>query len=108
MLRIIPYFHIFRISTIFFSVNLNNVLSYRLMVCTLSISLPDDVRFRPPIGNGHVATNVLSDTVYMNAVFNGRGEYSSRARIPGYVSLDINTTLEQTSRRFSLDMYNGE
>lgn len=71
-------------------------------------SLPD-VRFRPPIGNGHVATNVLSDTVYMNGVFNGREDYSSRARIPAYISVDVNTTSQKSvTRSYALDMYNGK
>lgn len=72
-------------------------------------SLPDGVRFRPPIGNGHVATNVLSDTVYMNGLFNGREGTSSRARIPAYVSVDVNATSEESvDKAFVLDMYNGE
>lgn len=71
----------------------------------LSISLPEDVRFRPPIGNGHVATNVLSDTIYMNGLFNGHEDYSSRARIQSTVSVDIK---ERGTRQYSLDMYEGK
>ena len=69
-------------------------------------SLPDDVRFHPPIGNGHIATNVLSDTVYMNGLFNGYEDRSSRARIPAYVSVDV-TREDDINRTYVLDMYNG-
>lgn len=88
----------------------NIKFSFRLLLLYLLhlvFSLPD-VRFRPPIGNGHVATNVLSDTVYMNGVFNGHEDYSSRARIPAYVSVDINTTSEiNVRRKFVSSMYDG-
>ena len=43
-------------------------------------SLPDDDTQVATVGNGHVATLVYSDTVYINGLYNGvRGE-SHRAR----------------------------
>ena len=66
--------------------------------------LPDDVRFHPPIGNGHVATNVLSDTIYMNGLFNGREDYSSRARIQSTVAVDAG---RNGNKQYTLDMYEG-
>ncbi|XP_045179575.2 protein-glucosylgalactosylhydroxylysine glucosidase-like [Mercenaria mercenaria] len=73
-----------------------------------SDTLPEDVRFRPPIGNGHVATNVFTDTVYMNGLYNGLEDKSSRARIPAYVAFDINMTNDVLlKQKFILDMYNG-
>ncbi|CAG9784083.1 unnamed protein product [Diatraea saccharalis] len=47
----------------------------------------------PSVGNGHVATNVFSDTVYMNGLYNGRGGRSHRARIPAYANVRLNSTL---------------
>lgn len=74
----------------------------------VSDRLPTDVRFRPPIGNGHIATNVFSDTVYMNGLYNGRGDRSSRARIPSYVTIDVNLTSDKIlDEKYILDMYNG-
>ena len=44
----------------------------------------------------------------MNGIYNGREDDSSRARIPSYVTFDVNITddviLKET---FTLDMYNG-
>ncbi|XP_052777171.1 protein-glucosylgalactosylhydroxylysine glucosidase-like [Mya arenaria] len=72
-----------------------------------STSLPE-VRFRPPIGNGHIATNVLSDTVYMNGMYNGREDLSSRARIPSYVAIDVNISSDDVLQRaYVLNMRNG-
>ncbi|XP_061165726.1 protein-glucosylgalactosylhydroxylysine glucosidase-like [Saccostrea echinata] len=66
---------------------------------------PDDDRFAPPIGNGFVATNVLSDAIYVDGVFNGYREDSHRARIPSTTSIRI--TRDVISEKYSLDMWNG-
>ncbi|KAL4217202.1 hypothetical protein ACF0H5_023655 [Mactra antiquata] len=72
-----------------------------------SETLPE-VRFRPPIGNGHVATNVLSDAVYMNGLYNGLEDRSSRARLPAFVAIDIDSGNQHSiHRRYILDLYNG-
>ncbi|XP_048259379.1 protein-glucosylgalactosylhydroxylysine glucosidase-like [Haliotis rufescens] len=68
---------------------------------------PQDDRFRPAIGNGHIATNVLSDTIYMNGVFNGRRSDSHRARIPATSSIDAIDRGHNSSRHYSLDMLRG-
>ena len=56
-----------------------------------------------------MATNVLSDTIYMNGLFNGREDNSSRARIPSTMAIDINVTAlsGNWSREYSLNMYDG-
>ena len=41
---------------------------------------PSDPRLVPAVGNGRVATQVLSDTIYVNNVYNGFGNNSHRAR----------------------------
>ena len=75
-----------------------------LSITVCHTRLPDDVRFNPPIGNGHVATNVLSDTIYMNGLFNGHEDYSSRARIQSTVSVDFRGN---ANKRYTLNMYEG-
>ncbi|XP_077981915.1 protein-glucosylgalactosylhydroxylysine glucosidase-like [Glandiceps talaboti] len=68
--------------------------------------LPEDDRFKPNIGNGHIATSVLTDTIYANGVMNGYMDDSHRARIPS--TNNINITIDGTEERsFSLDMYKG-
>lgn len=56
-------------------------------------NLPSNDKFMPSIGNGHIATNIFSDTVYMNGLYNGRGGYSHRARIPSWANIRLNSTL---------------
>jgi protein-glucosylgalactosylhydroxylysine glucosidase len=55
--------------------------------------LPGDDRFMPAIGNGHIATNVFSDAVHINGLYNGKAGESHRSRIPGYANIRLNTTL---------------
>lgn len=66
---------------------------------------PDDDRFAPPIGNGYLATNVFSDAIYVDGVFNGYREDSHRARIPSTASIRV--TSEVISDVYRLDMRNG-
>ncbi|XP_075992674.1 protein-glucosylgalactosylhydroxylysine glucosidase [Anticarsia gemmatalis] len=72
-------------------------------------SLPNTDKFMPSIGNGHVATNIFSDTVYMNGLYNGQGGYSHRARIPGWANIRLNSTLTHHpfSPVYSLDTREG-
>ncbi|XP_013201193.2 protein-glucosylgalactosylhydroxylysine glucosidase [Amyelois transitella] len=71
--------------------------------------LPADDRLMPSIGNGHIATNIFSDTVYMNGVYNGRKGESHRARIPGWANIRLNSTLTHFpySPVYSLDTKEG-
>ncbi|KAI8428264.1 hypothetical protein MSG28_002481 [Choristoneura fumiferana] len=62
-------------------------------------SLPTEARFMPSIGNGHIATNIFSDTVYLNGLYNGRKGESHRARIPAWANIRLNSTL--THRPFA-------
>ncbi|XP_045763177.1 protein-glucosylgalactosylhydroxylysine glucosidase [Maniola jurtina] len=72
-------------------------------------SLPSDDRFMPSVGNGHLATNVFSDTVYMNGLYNGRRGESRRARIPAWANIRLNSTLTNHpySPVYSLDTKHG-
>jgi protein-glucosylgalactosylhydroxylysine glucosidase len=46
----------------------------------------------PAVANGHIATNVFSDTVNMNGLYNGKGGESKRARIPGYANIRMSSS----------------
>ncbi|XP_076098796.1 protein-glucosylgalactosylhydroxylysine glucosidase-like isoform X1 [Mytilus galloprovincialis] len=74
--------------------------------CLVSSSLPDE-KFMPPIGNGHIATNVLSDTIYMNGFYNGYREDSHRARLQATSAVDVQFNDGRDSRYYALDMFNG-
>jgi hypothetical protein len=51
-------------------------------------SFPEE-KFAPPIGNGHIATNVLSDTIYMNGFYSGYKEDSHRARLQSTAAVNV-------------------
>lgn len=85
-----------------------------------------NVRLLPSIANGHIATNVWSDTIYVNGLYNGKlGEKvgclgvntiktlfwapsgnSYRARIQNTNSIDIKASKEQTT--YKLDLKQGK
>ncbi|KAL4238053.1 Protein-glucosylgalactosylhydroxylysine glucosidase [Mactra antiquata] len=68
---------------------------------------PDDDKRWPSIGNGHIATVVHSDTVYMNGLYNGNGSTSTRARIPAYISFGVNISKENIRSSYCLNMDSG-
>lgn len=63
----------------------------------------------PSIGNGHVATNIFSDTVYLNGLYNGEKGESRRARIPAWANIRLNSTLSHHTYApvYSLDTRQG-
>nr|XP_049691823.1 protein-glucosylgalactosylhydroxylysine glucosidase [Helicoverpa armigera] len=72
-------------------------------------TLPSNDKYMPSIGNGHIATNIFSDTVYMNGLYNGQAGYSHRARIPAWANIRLNSTLTHHpySPVYSLDTREG-
>ncbi|XP_041353527.1 protein-glucosylgalactosylhydroxylysine glucosidase-like [Gigantopelta aegis] len=70
--------------------------------------IPSDPRLLPEIGNGHLATVLFSDTIYMNGLYNGANTSSHRARIPSTVSFNISGVSPANSSRIRvLDMGRG-
>ncbi|TRY78625.1 hypothetical protein TCAL_08613 [Tigriopus californicus] len=63
-------------------------------------------RLLPSIANGHIATNVWSDTIYVNGLYNGKLGNSCRARIQNTNSIDIKAPKEQTT--YKLDLKQGK
>ena len=51
--------------------------------CSLPLNPDGSVneRLLPSVGNGHIATNVFTDTLFVNGVYTGRLGESHRARI---------------------------
>ncbi|KAK3093895.1 hypothetical protein FSP39_021562 [Pinctada imbricata] len=57
-----------------------------------SKSFSSDTRLRPSLGNGHVATVVKNDAIFMNGLYNGYNVTSHRARIPSPLISDLNVS----------------
>ncbi|XP_026314471.1 protein-glucosylgalactosylhydroxylysine glucosidase-like [Hyposmocoma kahamanoa] len=72
-------------------------------------NLPIDDRLMPSIGNGHIATNIFSDAVFMNGLYNGLKGDSHRARIPAYANIRLDSPLTRHLFRplYSLDTSEG-
>jgi protein-glucosylgalactosylhydroxylysine glucosidase len=75
------------------SVTIKSLSQWLNIKISYDFRLPGDDRFMPAVGNGHIATNVFSDTVHINGLYNGRAGESRRARIPSYANIRLNTTL---------------
>lgn len=68
--------------------------------------MPDDPRLFPTVGNGHIATAVYSDTIYMNGFYNGYAYESHRARIPSPCAIkirDVSETVMQNEYALNLE-----
>ncbi|XP_067686916.1 uncharacterized protein [Haliotis asinina] len=48
-----------------------------------------DFRYMASVGNGHLATLVKSDTIYVNGLYNGPKGWSHRARIPATQAITV-------------------
>ncbi|CAF2078358.1 unnamed protein product [Rotaria magnacalcarata] len=59
----------------------------------------------PYVGNGHVATVVFSDFIYMNGLYNGDNGTSHRARIPS--TLNWQFLFHPSTSSFSLNVSSG-
>ncbi|CAC5394365.1 PGGHG [Mytilus coruscus] len=69
---------------------------------------PENGRNRPTLGNGHIATVVYTDTIYMNGLYNGLRVFSHRARIPSTCAIEVVlTTTRITKSSYSLDIEKG-
>ncbi|CAF1060401.1 unnamed protein product [Adineta steineri] len=64
-----------------------------------------DYRILPYIGNGHLATVVFSDFIYMNGLYNGDNGTSHRARIPSTLNWQFN--IDPSSSTYTLNVSSG-
>ncbi|GFR84256.1 acid trehalase-like protein 1 [Elysia marginata] len=70
-------------------------------------SLPSNRDYLPEVGNGHLATVVGSDSLFMNGLYNGANLSSHRARIPSPSGYSIQTESlipGGLTRSYSLDI----
>ena len=71
--------------------------------------MPEDQRLYPTIGNGHIATAVYSDTIYMNGFYNGYAYGSHRARIPSPCAIKIRDVSEKIiQNEYALKLEQGK
>lgn len=61
------------------------------------------------VGNGHVATTIYTDTVYMNGFYNGERGESHRARIPSgsNIRVKLDEGVTPATQSFALDVEKG-
>lgn len=59
------------------------------------------------VGNGHVATVVMSDTIFMNGLYNGERGDSHRARIPSRINIRVKAPPSPVAARFVLNTEEG-
>ncbi|UJR10942.1 hypothetical protein I4U23_015127 [Adineta vaga] len=64
-----------------------------------------DYRIMPYVGNGHIATVIFSDFIYMNGLYNGENGTSHRARIPS--TLNWQFKIKPSTSSYSLDVKSG-
>lgn len=63
----------------------------------------------PEVGNGHIATVVQSDAIFMNGLYNGYKSRSRGARIPSTAGYAIDATLPSgLTRSYTLDLGRGK
>jgi hypothetical protein len=74
---------------------------------SLCVSLPDDLNLMPVLSNGHVGFGVFSDSVYMNALYNGHAGLSHRARIPNYANIQLTHCRMSDSCKYTFNMKYG-
>ncbi len=61
-----------------------------------------DQDFLPYVGNGHLATTIFGDSIFMNGLYNGKEINSHRAHIPNPHNFDI---LNNKSELFDYKQY---
>ncbi|CAF4972350.1 unnamed protein product [Rotaria sp. Silwood1] len=64
-----------------------------------------DFRLLPYIGNGHIATVVYSDVIYMNGLYNGENGTSHRAHIPSALNWEFK--INSSSSLYTLNVSSG-
>ncbi|KAK6180853.1 hypothetical protein SNE40_008830 [Patella caerulea] len=69
--------------------------------------LPKDPRLMPEIGNGHIATVIQGDSMFMNGLYNGYNCTSHRARIASTCGVITECLTNCSSRIYKLDLARG-
>ena len=90
-----------------FDIAVQNVL-YKFVLLCCFCRLPKNPLLMPTVGNGHMATVVYRDRLFLNGLYNGKGKKSHRAAIPSLNRIKLNlqqSMVEQSS--FMLDCIRG-
>ncbi|XP_029642302.1 protein-glucosylgalactosylhydroxylysine glucosidase isoform X2 [Octopus sinensis] len=70
--------------------------------------MPNNTRKHPTVGNGYISTVVLSDTIFMNGLYNGLTLKSHRARIPTVAGIKAAiSTKDHTNDKYALNVQHG-
>lgn len=72
----------------------------------ITCRIPDDPKFLPTIGNGHIATVVKTETLCMNGLYDGYAIKTHRALLPAILVRNVSVDGDVTSK-YSLDVKNG-
>ena len=59
-----------------------------------------NTRLMPYVGNGHLASTVFDDAIYVNGVYNGQRGVSHRARVPNMHNFNIKPSNASNSDKF--------
>ena len=69
--------------------------------------LPANSLLMPTVGNGHLATVVFRDRIFMNGLYNGEGNKSHRAAIPALNLIKLKLQADSISEMYSLHCIQG-
>ena len=73
------------------------------------LPLTDDntinTRLMPYVGNGHLASTIFDDAIYVNGVYNGQRGVSHRGKIPNMHNFDIKTSNGTNGDKFNRKAY---
>lgn len=65
-----------------------------------------DTKLMAYVGNGHLASTVFDNAIYVNGMYNGARGVSHRARLPNMHNFQIKG--DYPTKQYALDMKNGE
>uniref|UniRef100_A0A3Q4HDC6 Protein-glucosylgalactosylhydroxylysine glucosidase n=1 Tax=Neolamprologus brichardi TaxID=32507 RepID=A0A3Q4HDC6_NEOBR len=69
-------------------------------------TLPSDLRFLPPLANGHLGWRVYNNIMHMGGVYNGEGGRCHRADVPCPLAVKVELE-EPVQHTYSLDTHKG-
>lgn len=69
-------------------------------------TLPSNLRFLPPLANGHLGWRVYNNIMHMGGVYNGEGGRCHRADVPCPLAVKVELE-EPVQHTYSLDTHKG-
>lgn len=75
----------------------------------ISNEMPKDHKILPYVGNGHLASTVFYDSIYLNGLYNGYEGESHRARVPNFHNFEIvSPDGSFKDKQYALHLKNGK